>query len=113
MNSELKERLIVFSIDIIKVCRKLPTNLENQIICKQLLRSSTSIGANYLEAQKAHTRKEFFQKVSISSKEANETLYWLEILIRLGNDFKKQKEENIEIVKILSTITKRSRQMIS
>ena len=109
MNSELKERLIVFSIDIIKVCRKLPTNLENQIICKQLLRSSTSIGANYLEAQKAHTRKEFFQKVSISLKEANETLYWLEILTRLEYKLENQKIETIEIVKILASIVKKSR----
>lgn len=89
-NEELKKRLIRFVIDIIKLFKKLPNTLENQIIFKQLIRSASSIGANYAEAVYAHTRVEFIHCMNICRKEAHETLYWLELLAEANIN---QKEE--------------------
>lgn len=80
-----KQRLITLVIDIIKLQKKLPKSLENSIFFKQIIRSSSSIGANYQEAQFAHTRKDFAQKLSISLKETNETIYWLELIHKANN----------------------------
>lgn len=89
-NEELKKRLIQLSLSVIKLFKTLPNTIENQIISKQAIRSSTSIGANYAEAVYAHTRVEFIHCMNICRKEAHETLYWLELLAEANIN---QKEE--------------------
>lgn len=77
---ELKNRLIQFTIDVLELTKKLPRSVENEIFSKQIIRSASSIGANYSEAMFAHSRIEFIHCVNISRKESSETVYWLEVI---------------------------------
>ena len=84
MKKSKQENLIVnrsfnFSLQIIKLYRELVQQHE-YVISKQILRSGTSIGANVQEAQAAQSRKDFISKMSIASKEARETKYWISLL---------------------------------
>ena len=77
---DLKERTKAFALRIIKLSAALPTTREGNVIGHQVLRSGTSIGANYAEADSARSKAEFAAKVGDSMKEASETVYWLELL---------------------------------
>lgn len=82
------------------------------VLSKQLLRSGTSIGANVEEATAAQSRKDFISKMSISSKEARETNYWLRLLrdskLCENIDFTDIINDSEEIIKILTSIVKTS-----
>ncbi len=69
------KRIKDFSVSIIFLCNKLPKTAAGFVIAQQLIKSSTSIGANVVEAQNTSSRKDFIQKMSISLREANETVY--------------------------------------
>ena len=90
----------------IKLFQALPPTEEAKIIGKQLLRSATSTGANYRAACRARSKAEFFSKLSVTIEEADESLFWLEIMEEAGiMDEKKLyalKSETTEILKILS-----------
>ncbi|MDH5597819.1 MAG: four helix bundle protein, partial [Cyclobacteriaceae bacterium] len=89
--------------------RKLPKGLEYTVIGRQLLKSGTSVGANYRAACRARSKAEFFAKICIVVEEADETCYWLELLQESGfNDveLEKVKVEADEIVKIFSSSRK-------
>lgn len=109
----MKENLIQtksfeFALSIISLYIKLQKEREF-IISKQILRSSTSIGANVEEAIAGQSRKDFVNKLSISLKEARETRYWLRLLQKseLTNiDVSRHLNEALEIVNILSAIVK-------
>src|SRR5690554_5596078 len=73
------EKTFQFSLDIISLYKKLQ-NEKEYILSNQLLRSATSIGANVEEAMAAQSKKDFINKMSIASKEARETKYWLKLL---------------------------------
>ena len=79
---DLEERTSLFSEGVIDFCKKLPVNLVTTPIISQLIRSATSIGANYCEADNAESRKDFKHKITICNKEAKETKYWLRMLIK-------------------------------
>jgi four helix bundle protein len=107
--SIVKQKSYEFALQIIKVCAKL-RNDRNYEISSQLLRAGTSIGANVEEALAGQSRKDFFAKMSIASKEARETNYWLR-LIKDTELFDKQQlqkliSESEELVKILTSIVK-------
>lgn len=100
-------RAYQFSLDVIALCKDLPNKRIYWTICDQLVRSSTSIGANLVEAKASSSKKDFIHFYCISLKSANETLYWLcllrdskleEVNIELINELLK---ENEEICKIL------------
>ena len=74
------EKSIAFSLNIIALCNEMRDRGE-YIMSKQILKSSTSIGANYCEALGAESPHDFIHKVAISLKEANETYYWLDLII--------------------------------
>lgn len=76
----LKKRTLDFGKSVTGLCRTLDKNNINRPLVNQLIRSGTSIGANYCEANGASSRKDFKNKIHICKKEAQETLYWLEIL---------------------------------
>lgn len=78
-NNPIKERSFNFALSIVKLYKILQEKNEF-IISKQLLRSGTSIGANIEEASAAQSKKDFLHKMSIASKEARETSYWLRLL---------------------------------
>ena len=77
----LKEKAMSFAIRIVNLYKYLAEKNEF-VMSKQVLRSGTSIGANYAEALKAESPNDFIHKLSISRKEGEETLYWLELLFR-------------------------------
>lgn len=80
----LKDRTKQFAIRIIKLFRSLPKTDEARIVGKQVLRSGTSVGANYRAVCRARSTAEFISKIGIVVEEADETVFWLELLIETG-----------------------------
>lgn len=79
-NNPLKDKSYLFAVDTVKVVEILHKEKSEYVLSKQLLRSGTSIGALIREAEFAQSQLDFINKLSISLKEANETLYWLNLL---------------------------------
>jgi four helix bundle protein len=79
-NYDLETRTLKFSQDLIMFLKQCPQNSLTLPLLNQCLRSGTSIGANYREANGASSKKDFFNKIFICKKEAKETLYWLELI---------------------------------
>ncbi len=77
---QLEERTKLFAIQIVKLSATLPQTPEAKVIKYQLVKSGTSIGANYSEANRGRSKAEFAHKIKICESEANETRYWLEII---------------------------------
>ena len=103
-----------FAIRIIKLYNYLCETKKEFTISKQLLRSGTSIGANIVEALCGFSHKDFLAKVYIAYKECAETMYWLELLHETGNltdnEFESIYTEAVELSKILSSITKTTKE---
>lgn len=78
---DLRERTKTFALRIIKLFIALPKRAEAQVLGKQVLRSGTSVGANYREAWRARSRAEFVAKIGDCLKELDESAYWLELLV--------------------------------
>lgn len=76
----LEERTAIFGEQIIKLCRTIKSDKLSDPILNQLIRSGTSIGANYMEANGASSKKDFKNKIFICKKEAQETKHWLRML---------------------------------
>ena len=93
MKYNLEDRTKKFSKDIIKLSIKLIKNKINENIITQLLRSATSVGANYCEANSASSKKDFKNKIFICRKEIQETKYWLELLATSNPEEKDQLRE--------------------
>ena len=81
---ELQRRTKKFAIDIIKLSEELPNRKAVNVLINQLLRSSTSIGANYRSACKGKSTADFINKIVITEEEADECIYWLELLDECG-----------------------------
>ena len=77
---ELERRTKDFALSIIRFVTALPRNKVSDVLGRQLLRSGTSIGANYREANRAESRNDFIHKIALVEKEAAESVYWLELL---------------------------------
>lgn len=88
MKYDLEERTTLFAEKIIELCKKAPKNTVTIPILDQLVRSGTSIGANYAEANGASSKKDFRNKIFISKKESRETKYWLRLLAKACDDLK-------------------------
>jgi four helix bundle protein len=82
--SELKQRTKQFALRTIKLVEALPNDQPAQILGRQLLRSGTSIGSNYRAACRARSSADFIAKMGIVEEEADETLYWMELLEESG-----------------------------
>jgi four helix bundle protein len=78
--AELLARTKAFSVRILKLLDRMPTGTAGRAIANQLVRSGTAIGANYRAACRARSRAEFAARVGIVAEEADETLYWLELI---------------------------------
>lgn len=81
MKRILQKKSFEFSIEVIKLVKFLQIEKKEFILSKQLLKSGTSIGAQLWEAEYAQSKAEFLSKISIALKEANETKYWLHLLL--------------------------------
>ena len=77
---ELQERILQFILRIIRLSQQLPQSAEAYVIKKQLIRAATSVGANHRAMRRARSGNEYFAKLSIVVEEADETLFWLELL---------------------------------
>jgi len=78
---ELKEPTKAFGLRVIRLIRSLPKNSEGQAIARQLVRSGTSVGANYRAACRARSRRDFAAKLAIVEEEADESAYWIEVIM--------------------------------
>jgi len=108
---DLKIRTKQFALQIIRLYTSLPKTTEAQVIGKQVLRSGTSVGAQYREAQRAKSDADFINKVEGSLQELDETGYWLELL-KDSKMFSAEKldpllKETDELIAILVTIVKK------
>lgn len=81
---DLKERTKKFALRVIKMYSALPKSTEAQTLGKQVLRSGTSVGANYREAFRSRSKAEFIAKIGDCLKELEETVYWFELLSESG-----------------------------
>ncbi len=103
-SKELSGRIKKFVLETIFLLRSLPKTQENIVFAKQLIRSVSSIGANYAEAIFADTKLDFTHIINICRKEAHETVYWLDLLAEINPSLRKKFDilidEGIQIVKI-------------
>ena len=110
----IKEKSFDFAIDIVNLYKELAYNKKEYVMSRQLLKSGTSIGANVREAEFAQSKPDFTNKMSISLKEANETDYWLDLLHETEfinkAEFDKFKSKSTEMLKLLVSIVKSSKQ---
>lgn len=110
---DLEERTLTFAKNVRLFVKKLPKNSNNFEDSQQLIRSSGSIGANYIEANEALSKKDFVMRIKISRKEAKETIYWLKLVdIGENSDLEKERQrlidEATQLMKILSSIMRKS-----
>ena len=120
MNKEpldLKLRTKAFALRVIRMYSKLPKNNPiAQVLGKQVLRSGTSVGANYREASRGRSKAEFISKIGDSLKEIEETEYWLDLLVDSGCVRDAQMsdllDETCQLIAIFTTIDKRSKSAV-
>ena len=110
MNYDLEERTAKFGEEIIEFVKLLGKNDINRPLINQMIRSATSIGANYMEANQASSKKDFKNKIHICRKESNETKHWLRMIAKASPDkkdeCKKLWKESHELTLIFSKISK-------
>jgi four helix bundle protein len=99
---ELKHRTRTFAIEVIKLARSLPSDFVTAHIARQLMRSGTSVGANYRSSCRAKSEADFISKMSTVEEEADETGYWLELLI----------ETNAVSPKAVATVMSEAEQLV-
>ena len=106
---QLEKRTRDFAVSIIKLVGFLPNTPEAKVIKYQLAKSGTSIGANYSEANRGRSKAEFAHKIKICESEANETRYWLEIIVDLKwlerNNIDSLLSESTELLAIFTSIS--------
>ena len=110
---ELKARTKAFALRTIKLVDAMPRGRASQVRARQLLRSATSVGTNYLAACRAQSKADFTAKVSIVLEEADESLYWLELIVESGlmkaGRLEELMKEASELVAIVSASRKAAR----
>ncbi|MCR4277061.1 MAG: four helix bundle protein [Candidatus Roizmanbacteria bacterium] len=113
MQYKLEERVEKFGENIIDLVKKVKVTVMTEPIIKQLIRSGTSVGANYFEANGASSRKDFINKIYISKKEVKETQHWLRMISRIDEvvkiDARILYKEAVELGMIFSTIITKTR----
>jgi len=117
MNDEkrdLKERTEEFALRIIRMFTSLPKTTEARILGKQVLRSGTSVGANYREANRGRSKAEFVAKLGDCLKELDETDYWLSLLVKSKivpvSRMQSLQNETNELIAIMVTIIRKTKE---
>lgn len=109
---EFKKFTKHFALEVIRFCQYLPKTEESVILKRQLLRAATSTAANYRAACRARSGREFYSKISIVLEEADESLFWLELLedaeIAKDDHCQPLKEKALKIIKIIARARKSS-----
>ncbi len=109
----VRTKSFAFAVQVVKLCRDLSEQKREYVLSKQLLRSGTAIGALVREAEHAESKPDFTHKMNIALKEANESLYWLELL-RASDYLDCPAYESLaadgqELLRLLAAIVKSSR----
>jgi len=109
----LQQRTKKYAIACIKLCEKFPASKITDVIIYQLVKSATSVGANYRAACRAKSKADFINKLKIVEEEADESMYWIELLGELGYlkgvVFEKAIKESKELVAIFTSAVKTSK----
>src|SRR5213080_2710550 len=112
--NDLRQRTQEFGLRVVRMFSKLPKTTEAQVPRKQMLRSGTSVGANYREAYRGRSKSEFIAKCGDSLRELEETAYWLELLVDgkivPAERVSALRQECDEVIAIFVTILKRSKE---
>ena len=110
---EMKNRTKRFAKDVILLCRGLPNNQEGRLISGQLFRAGTSVGSNYRASCRARSRAEFIAKLGIVEEEADESMFWMEIMKEMqileGKEINRLYKEANEILAIVVSSIKTAR----
>jgi four helix bundle protein len=110
---DLQQRTKEFALRVIRMFSALPKTTEAQVLGKQILRSGTSVGANYREAHRGRSKPEFISKVGDCLKELDETAYWLELLTESGvvsaAKLSDLQDECQQLLAIFTTIAKKAK----
>jgi len=110
---DLEERTLLFAKEVIKFVEELPKTISTTELIKQLIRSAGSVGANYIEANEALSKKDFVMRIKISRKEAKESRFWLMLIENktTETDDKRKKliQEAMELTKIFGAILEKSK----
>lgn len=108
MSYDLEKRTLEFALAIRNLCKQLKHDTINLVYIKQLIRCSSSIGANYIEANENLGKNDFKLRLKISRKEAKESVFWLQLLLIEDSKMEEEKiklmDEAIQLQKILSSI---------
>lgn len=111
MENDLRERTKQFALRVIHLYAALPDKAEAQVIGRQVLRSGTSVGANYREAYRARSNSEYLAKLGICLQEIDETAYWFELLVESGivspDKLTLLQDEANQLLAIFTTIVKK------
>ena len=110
---DLQKRTKQFSLRVIRMFSALPKTTEAQVLGKQVLRSGTSVGANYREGHRGRSKPEFISKIGDCLKELDETAYWLELLTESGvvsaTKLSDLQDECQQLLAIFTTIAKKAK----
>ena len=110
---DLEDRTLSFAKEVIKFVNGLPKTIANIEIIKQLIRSSSSVGANYIEANEALSKKDFAMRIKICRKEAKESGYWLKLVELNGSNAEQKRQtlidESTQITKIFGAILEKTK----
>jgi len=87
---DLEERTAKFGENVIMFSKKIPVNSITMSLITQLVKSATSVGANYCEADNAESRKDFKHKIGICKKEAKESKHWIRIMVKAVPEFREE-----------------------
>lgn len=113
---DLEERTAKFGISVIQFAKRVPIGEINKSLINQLIRSATSIGANYLEADDSESTKDFIHKLSICKKESRETKHWLRMITVANPEIKDEArilwKEAQELNLIFATIIHKKRNLM-
>ncbi len=112
-DNDLVERTTEFALRVVRMFVALPKTDEARVLGKQVLRSGTSVGANYREAQRARSKPEFIAKIGDCLKELDESTYWLELLVRSeivpAPKLASLRDEANQLLAIFTTISKNAK----
>lgn len=110
---DLEERTLEFGKRIIRMCKELRKDTINFKLIDQVIRSGTSMGSNYREANETETKKDFSFRIRICRKEGKETIYWLHLIIEANKELESRINpligETGELVKIFASIAEKSK----
>src|SRR5210317_391763 len=112
-SKKIEKRTRKFAVRIIKLSSHLPNTTEGRVVKNQITKAGTSIGANYREANRARSKADFNNRISICESEASETQYWLEVIRDLKwipeKHIKPEYEESSELLALFTSIGKKGK----